>query len=241
MLGINMKIRMILFIVAIMIMFLSSVSGDQLVVKYTLGALDLDSRAQLKNLKYLKSENAIKLDDMLLLEDDAPANGPPEGVKDRAWIEKLHKGVMIRKDIVLDDPIAFSGFIVFNGFEKENNEEPLHFSLNGEHFCRLPTKYAYPFAEHYYVIGENNYLTDNWFVVEVPVGALKKGNNEFILWTESDGTSWEIVTASEKEYRRGSTIRLHNPNRSAKSLDGGKSWNFEKLGWKNNIDVKLYK
>lgn len=234
-----MKIQWFPVLVFFELLFLTSPSaGEPATVKFSLDAAGLESRGQLKQMKYYKAENAIKLDDMLLLEDDAPGNGPPEGFdrKERAWFEKLKKGVKIKKDIILDDPRAFSGFLVFDGIEHENNEHPLHISINGEHFLRPPTKYAHPRAEHYYIINENNYFTDNWFVVEIPVGALKKGNNEFILWAESDEPSWEIVIAGEEEFKRGSTTRLHHPNRSAKSRNGGSTWDYDKLGWKDIID-----
>ncbi len=208
--------------------------GDQ--AAYELDGAGLEARGQLKNLKYYPEDEVIRLNDMYLLEDDAPGNGPPKGVEDRAWVEKLHEGIKIRKEFILDDPRAFSGYLVFDGFEKEQNEHPLHISINGVHVVRLATKYASPYSEHYYIIGKHNYFTDNWFVVEIPVGALRAGKNECVLWTETEETSWEMVIAVEEEYIRGSATRTHHPNRSAKSRDGGVTWDDEHLGWKDEID-----
>lgn len=204
-------------------------------VKFGLSAADLEAQGQLKQLRYIATEQVIKLDDMLLIEDDAPAMGAPKGAEDRSWFERLHRGVMIRKDLMLDDPRAFAGYLVFNGVEVENNDHPLHLSINGKHLIRLPTKLAHPFAKQYYT-SEWGAGFDNWFVVELPVGAFRKGVNEFILWAESEETSWEVMVASEEEYRRGSSTRLHHPNRSAKSRDGGRTWDFERLGWKDELD-----
>jgi len=159
----------------------------------------------------------------------------PEGAKDRSWFERLHKGVMIRKDLVLDDPRAYSGYLVFNGLEMKDNECPLHITINGNHVLRPPTKDAHPLAKQYYTRDWAGDF-DNWFFVKIPVGMLKKGTNEFIMWADSEDTSWEIMVADDGEYKRGSSTQTHHPNRSAKSRDGGKSRDFGKLGWKDVHD-----
>jgi len=204
-------------------------------VCFELNAADLEERGQLRRLQYVPTARAIRLDDMLLIEDDAPAVGTPKGAEDRSWFEKLHRGVMIRKDLALDDPRAFSGHLVFNGFEMEDNGHPLHIRINGVPFVRPPTKRAHPLARQYYG-REWGRGFDNWFVVEIPVGALKQGTNEVVLWAESEETSWEIMVAAEEEYARGSLTRVHHPNRSAKSRDGGETWDFDRLGWKDAHD-----
>ena len=77
-------------------------------IALVLDAACLEERGQFRNLRY-DGAGAIGLDDMLLVEDDAPAIGQPQGAKERAWFEKLHRGVMVRKDLVLDDARAFAG------------------------------------------------------------------------------------------------------------------------------------
>ncbi|MCE5249749.1 transglutaminase-like domain-containing protein [bacterium] len=210
-------------------------AGEQATVQYTLDADALEARGQFKQLKFFGSGHAIRLDDMYLIEDDAPAIGMPEGAKDRSWFERLHRGVTIRKDLVLDDPRAYSGWLVFNGLEMKGNETPLHIGINGVQFIRPATKYAHPFARQYYTRDWAGDL-DNWFFVEIPVGALRKGVNEITIHADSDSTSWEIMVAADGEYKRGSDTRTHHPNRSAKSRDGGQTWDFDHLGWKGEID-----
>ncbi len=174
---------------------------------------------------------------MVLFEDEAAAIGKPQGATDRSWFERLSKGVRIRKDFVLDDPRAFSGYLVFNGLEAVNNEEPLRISVNGTEILRPGSKYAHPFAREYFTREWTAFADfDNWFRVEIPVGALKKGRNEIHLWAESETPSWEIMVASDKEYARGSDTQRHHPDRSAKSRDGGRTWDFDRLGWKDEID-----
>jgi hypothetical protein len=213
----------------------NAIMAESIKLKFDLDVAALEERGQLKQLRYFKNHDAIELNDIFLVEDDAPAIGKPEGAKDRSWFEKLHKGVMIRKDLILDDPRAFSGFLVFNGVEAKDNDSSLNIKINGIHFLRPPTKYAHPFAKQYYT-REWGRDFDNWFFVKIPVGALKKGTNEIILWVESRTTSWEIMIAGEEEYKRGSLTRIHHPNQSAKSRDRGKTWDFEKLGWKDELD-----
>ena len=231
--------RITCFGIAGLIVFTGLAAGDRSTakVKFRLDASDLEERGQLKQLIYSKPENAITLKDMFLVEDDAPAVGVPGGIdyEDSTWYEKLHRGVMIRKDFMLDDPRAFGGYTVFLGREKFDNEHPLHVSINGKRFIRPATKYDQPY---FTPMNEStkDWDWDYWLFVEIPAGALKKGRNECILWAESEETSWDIKIASEEEYKRGSKTRLHHPDRSAKSRDGGKTWDFERLGTTDEID-----
>ena len=203
---------------------------------FALDAAALEMRGQFDQLQYCELKKAIVLNDMLLVEDDAPAIGRPQGAEDRSWFEKLQEGVMIRKDLVLNDPRALAAYLIFNGREMDDNDHALHISINGHHLIRPPSKIAHPAARHYYTSDWGGSHFDNWFVVAVPVGALRQGTNEFVLWAESAETSWEIMVAADGEYKRGSETRLCHPDRSAKSRDGGRTWDFEHLGWKDEID-----
>ena len=223
--------KVLFFCLVGMIFFTHTVIAESITLRFDLNGAALEERGQLKELGYFKDDGAIRLNDMLLIEDDAPACGPPEGVADSSWVERLHKGVVIRKDFILDDPRAFSGFLVFKGTEMKDNIHPLYISVNGVTFKRLPTRTAYPLARQYI-----NLRWSRWFAIEIPLGALKKGRNEILLWSDSEEPSWVIHIAAEQEFKRGSLTRTHHPNRSAKSLDGGKTWDFKKLGWKNGID-----
>ena len=205
-------------------------------LSFALDAGALEVRGRFDQLQYCEQKNAIVLNDMLLVEDDAPAIGQPRGAEDRSWFEKLQEGVMVRKDLVLDDPRATAAWLVFNGREMDDNDHALHISVNGHRLIRPPSKIAHPSARHYYTTDWGGSHFDNWFEVAVPVGALRQGANEFVLWAESEETGWEIMVAADGEYKRGSETRLCHPNRSAKSRDGGRTWDFEHLGWKDEID-----
>ena len=98
-------------------------------IALVLDAACLEERGQFRNLRY-DGAGAIGLDDMLLVEDDAPAIGQPQGAKERAWFEKLHRGVIVRKDLVLDDARAFAGYLVFVGTEADDNDHSLYIRIN---------------------------------------------------------------------------------------------------------------
>lgn len=203
-----------------------------------LEAAALDSGARLVNLRFQRAEGVITLDDAELIEDDAPATGVSEGMDlrsregDEEWIENLKRGVIIKKVLLLDDPAAFSGRLLFKGIEVKGNTASLHLSLNGVEFVRPPSAQAAPFAVQYTVYSPN----DRWFVIDLPAGALRRGDNEILMWTESETTTWRVLIALEKEFVRGSLSRTHHPNRSLKSVDGGRTWSDARLGPLGSVD-----
>ena len=199
-------------------------------------AAALDLQGRLKNLRFDSSAGVIALDDMVLVEDDAPAIGRPEGASDRSWFEHLHRGIVVRKDLVLDDARARAAYLLFNGREQEQNDHPLYLRINGNELVRPPTKKCYPAARQYYTSDWGGSHFDNWFTIEIPAQFLRQGVNEIWLWAESEQTSWEIMVAADSEYHRGSETRLVHPDRSARSEDRGATWDFAQLGWKGEVD-----
>ncbi|MDP2981792.1 MAG: hypothetical protein Q8O92_00495 [Candidatus Latescibacter sp.] len=203
-------------------------------VRHDAAAIEKDAR--LVSLKLDREKNAIMLDDTELVEDDGPGSGVPEGMderaKERPWVEALKKGIVIKKILTLDNPAAFSARLLFEGTEAKGNREPLHISLNGVEFLRPASLFAFPYTLQY-----TEYTPyDCWYFIDLPVGALRKGENEVLLWAESDSTSWKVHISAEKEFARGSLTRTHHPNRSLKSSDGGKTWSDSRLGPQGNVD-----
>ena len=203
-----------------------------------LDAAGIESGGRLVNLRFQRADGVITLDDAELIEDDGPATGVPEGMdlksreSNEEWIENLKRGVVIKKLLVLDDPAAFSGRLVFKGIEVKGNTHPLHISLNGVRIVRPPSAQAAPFARQYTDYSPN----DRWYYIDLPVGALKKGENEILLWTESEPVSWRVLIALDKEFARGSLTRTRHPNRSLKSSDDGTTWTDSKLGPLGSVD-----
>ena len=96
----------------------SLASGFESIEK-KLDTVSIEKDAQLINLRMDDNNSGIFLNDIELIEDDAPATGVPED-EDFAgtnWIENLKKGIVIRKVLVLDNLSAFSGRLLFKGIE----------------------------------------------------------------------------------------------------------------------------
>lgn len=225
-----------IFGVALYAAFTTAEAAELRTVSQHFDTAGLVARGQLKQCIFNAGKGVITLKDMMLVEDDAPGIGMPEGATERSWFEKLHSGIRIRKVLMLDDPRAYAAWLVFNGLEMKDNDWPLNISVNGVMVVRPPSKAATPLSRQYYTRDWGGDQFDNWFFVEIPPGALKKGANEIELWADSDDTSWEIMVADAKEFARGSETRTTHPDRSAKSRDGGKTWDFEHLGWKDVHD-----
>jgi len=205
-------------------------------VEYKTDAAGIEKGAQLIQLKFDQSKNIIRLQETELIEDDAPAAGLPEGYKTYTkgpveWVEDLRKGIVIKKILFLENTAASAARVVFKGMEVKGNKEPLHFSINGEKFIRPASLIAYPQARQYIDMA----ALDRWYYVDLPAAKLRKGNNELLMWTESDSTSWRVLIAHINEFKRGSLTRT-SPNRSMKSSNGGRTWSDKRLGAMDNID-----
>jgi hypothetical protein len=209
-------------------------ANQQRIQRTYLDAAQLNEDGQLVQLQHWAGRG-FSLEDMYLVEDDAPAIGRPEGASDDTWFERLHAGVLVRKMLLVDRAQTRTAWLVFCGREVTDNEHPLHVQINGHALVRLPTKVAHPAARHYYTTDWGGAHFDNWFVVPIPPGALKTGLNQVLLWSESEVAAWEIMLGAASEFARGSQggQRCH-AGRSARSLDGGQSWTDE-LGWQGTF------
>ena len=53
-------------------------------------------------------------------------------------------------------------------------------------------------------------------------------------------TALVVWIARDDEYSAGSRTRTQHPNRSAKSTDGGETWDDKRLGTAGNVDGEYY-
>ena len=74
-----------------------------------------------------------------------------------------------------------------------------------------------------------------WQAYSIPPDCLKAGKNEIVL--HGSGKVW---IARAEDFASGSVDRSKHPNRSARSSDGGKSWDYDHLGPGGNIDGEYY-
>ncbi len=196
-------------------------------------ALELNREGRLSDLVTDRATNTITLDNSRLYEDDAPATGVPEGYDYRGveWKEDLVRGVVAKKILVIDDPRAISGRLLIKMIEVKDNMTTLTISVNGVEFERPASAVATPMAKQYTVAD-----WDRWFYIDLPVGALRAGENEIRLSSDSETAQWRVLIALEEEFKRGSLTRIHHPNRSMKSSDGGRSFSDSKLGTTDAVD-----
>ncbi len=163
------------------------------------------------------TDEGISLENQILIEDDAPACGYSE--KDGAY-EVLKKGIMIKKILLVEEePIvpAKIAMLVYPDFpEQPNNGRHLIFNVNGHEI-----KYE---VKHF------------WTDVSVPKSYLHRGENIITVRVFEPDTRFKTWIALDENYRIGSTKRLKHPNRSARSVDNGKTWDFNHLGEKGIVD-----
>ena len=178
--------------------------------------------AQMHNMQFNREHRTITLTGQLLVEDDAPAVGRPEGYvsystkpnEHTAWVEDLTKGIVLKKILHIDDPAVRSARLLVQGIERKGNKSPLHISVNNVEFIRPASIYAYPLAIQYIDGGQE------WFYLDVPPNSLIKGDNEIKMWADTDSVYWRVLIALNQEYARGSLTRT-SPNRSLRSFDYG--------------------
>lgn len=211
---------------------------------FCLSASELNGGGQLMSLQFDAEAGFIRLRDRVLVEDDATAIGQPEGAVDRSWFEVLSPGVRIRKELVLASGQVHQAWLTWCGVEPEDNETSLRLSVNGVDVIRPATKYAEPQCKHYYTAEWAPSHFDNWFVVEVPSGALHDGVNTIDMWSDpgadADAEAWQVMVAADSERVRGADPALQPVGRSARSRDGGGTWLRKGLGQRDAIDGGEY-
>ncbi|MGE0606860.1 MAG: hypothetical protein AB7O62_07020 [Pirellulales bacterium] len=140
-------------------------------------------------------------------------DGPAAGYSYRPNEELLQGDVRIRKELIVDDPrAAQSTLLIGQGGQitAAINGQPAPLELLGK---------------------QGNY----WQAYRFDPRLLRIGKNEFVV-----GGTGKVWIARDDDYAAGSATRRQHPNRSAKSRDGGKSWNDQRLGTRDDIDGEYY-
>jgi len=140
-------------------------------------------------------------------------DGPAAGYSYRPNEEKLTPEVHIKKELLVPAPQARQATLLVGRGGEVNariNGRPAALERIGK---------------------QGNY----WQAYRFSPDLLRPGKNELVLW--GNGQLW---IARDDEYAAGSLTRRRHPDRSAKSRDGGKTWNYEKLGTDDNLDGEYY-
>jgi hypothetical protein len=171
-----------------------------------LDARSLFARGTCENLRLAPSGTAVELDRGVTIEDDGPAAGYSYKPNEDAF------GPQVRflKRLLLDDPRADRALLLIG------SAADVRVTLGGRD---LPL--------------ETRGRTGNvWQIWELPPDRLATGDNDFVLAADKG----KIFVARDDEYAAGSTTRTRHPNRSARSSDGGKTWDFDRLGPQGDLD-----
>ena len=140
-------------------------------------------------------------------------DGPAAGYSFQPNVEKLTPDVWIKKELLIRDPRATKAtLLVGRGGD-------LKAIVNGKAM----------------VLDREGKVDNYWEAYAFSPAALRPGKNEVVL--HGSGRVW---IARDDEFAAGSRTRTKHPNRSAKSTDGGKSWDYDRLGAANDVDGEYY-
>ncbi len=160
----------------------------------------------------------VTLNDLLLIEDDAPAFG--FSVEEDGE-EILRKGVVLRKTLNLETWPIRSAHLVMLVYPvhppEPNNGRHLVFTVNGQN-CK-------PYEVNHF-----------WTNAHVPIEFLREGENQIEVRTYEEDTQFKTFVALNKKYPLGSSTRTVHPNRSARSADDGQTWSVDRLGTQGEVD-----
>ncbi len=124
--------------------------------------------------------------------------------------EEIGGAVVAKKEFVLDRADVFGAQLCVAA-ECRDQDAVLEILVNGE-----PVLYRCPAQPEYWEQG--------WVIVDVPVGALRQSKNEVLFRTVKTG-DWCLFIED-----------CRWPNRSAKSKDGGRTWDYHHLGFTGSHD-----
>lgn len=140
-------------------------------------------------------------------------DGPAAGYSYKPNEEILKDGIAIRKDLLIPDPRARAAGLLIG------SADPFRVSINGKPAALEGTRTTGKY----------------WKISSFDPSLLRPGLNQIVL--EGPGKIW---IARDDEYAAGSRTRTSHPNRSAKSVDGGKTWDDARLGTSGNVDGEYY-
>lgn len=155
----------------------------------------------------LATNGAIELEKGELFEDDGPASG--RSYKQPENRETVTPRTWIKKELLIPNPRAEAAHLVVL------SEEPFQALINGTSLN----------------LGENQSGRRLYKTYAFDPKLLHTGPNEIIL--RGSGKVW---IARDDDFASGSQTRTKHPNRSARSTDGGTTWDYDHLGPEGKLD-----
>ncbi|MEH6682049.1 MAG: transglutaminase domain-containing protein [Sediminicola sp.] len=149
------------------------------------------------------SGKGVRLNNNVLLEND----GPGAGVSEKGtYLEPLHKGVIVRKEFVLDNPASHRAHVVFfmTPAGGSKGTSPYYLKFNGVQILGSEPSWKEP----------------GWRWVEIPVSLLRQGANKVELSCDAPvGKGYELLFAREDEYDDGGGKFTYQGNTAMISAD----------------------
>jgi hypothetical protein len=159
------------------------------------------------NLRLSEELKEIELEVGELFEDDGPASG--HSYQKPKNQETVTTQQWIKKELLIPNPQARAAHLVVL------SEEPFEALING-----VAQKF-----------GENQSGRTLYRTYAFDPNILRTGRNEIVL-----RTSGRVSITRDDEFALGSRTRTKHPNRSAKSTDAGKTWDYDHLGPEGKLD-----
>ncbi len=177
----------------------------------------IDARALYENavsrhLRLSQDGSAIVLEWGELFEDD----GPAAGYSYKPNQEVLSQDVRVKKELLIANPQARRALLI------AGSHSPIELAVNGK-------------AQK---LGGGQRVGKYGRAWTFDPAALRPGKNAFVIGAQ--GTRATMWIARDEEYAAGSRARSSHPNRSAKSIDGGKTWDYDHLGPEGTVDGEYY-
>ena len=160
-----------------------------------------------QHLRLTDDRTGIELESGELFEDDGPASG--HSYQQPKNQELVTPDTWIKKDLIIPDPQARAAFLVVL------SDAPFAALIND-----IPQK-----------LEENQSGRQGYRTYAFDPKILRAGRNEIVL-----RTSGKVAIARDDEFALGSRTRTQHPNRSAKSTDAGKTWDYDHLGPDGKLD-----
>ena len=160
-----------------------------------------------RDLRWSQNRTGIELETGELYEDDGPASG--HSYRQPENREAVTSQVWIKKELVIPNPEARAAYLVVL------SDESFEAVING----------------HAVKLGQNQSGRKLHQAYAFDPKLLKPGINEIVL-----RKSGRVMIARSDEFAAGSRTRTNAPNRSAKSIDGGRTWDYHHLGPDGKIE-----
>ena len=136
-------------------------------------------------------------------------DGPAASYSYGPHSEKLSDTVWMKKELIIPDPRSRTAFLLLGTWSD------FQAIINGK-----PQKLESPAPAEL-----------SWREYALDPAVLKPGRNDIVLYGK--GT---MLIARDDLFAAGSRTRTKHPNRSAKSTDAGKTWDYEHLGEAGDVD-----